>query len=176
MVNMWGKMKKILILIWDFIIEYLSTLLYCFGIAFLFWIYEPSGTVSNKIFIPTILVLLILVVISSKWVIKCILNKDKNIFSDIIVIEENSILLQPSDLYSTDTIVSLYFKNGEFEKYIGYGYVETIQYPSKRVQIKVIEMQKNMADVLKNTNKDHIIVKPSTTKNIIESIREKNNE
>ena len=172
-----GKMRKILIFIKDFIIEYLSTLLYCFGIAFLFWIYEPSGTVSNKVFIPTVLVLLIIVVISVKWIINCMLNnKDKNIFSDIIVIDGNSILLQPSDLYSTDTIVSLYFKDGEFEKYMGYGYVETIQYPSKKVQIKVMEIQENMSNILKNTNKDQIIVKPLTTKNIIESIKEKNNE
>ena len=170
-------MRKILIFIKDFIIEYLSTLLYCFGIAFLFWIYEPSGTVSNKVFIPTVLVLLIIVVISVKWIINCMLNnKDKNIFSDIIVIDGNSILLQPSDLYSTDTIVSLYFKDGEFEKYMGYGYVETIQYPSKKVQIKVMEIQENMSNILKNTNKDQIIVKPLTTKNIIESIKEKNNE
>lgn len=174
---MWGKMKKIVIFIKDFVIEYLSTLLYCIGIAFLFWIYEPSGTVSNKFFVTIVSALLIFVVIASKWVINCILNnKDKNIFSDIIVIDGNSILLQPSDLYSTDTIVSLYFKDGEFEKYMGYGYVETIQHPSKRVQIKVIEIKKNMTDVLKNTNKDQIIVKPLTTKNIIESIKEKNNE
>ncbi len=167
-----GKMKKN---IKDFIAEYLSTILYVFVIAFLFWAYDPSGTVTNKTFFIIIIPLVIFTAISIKWII-INFDKNQNAIPKIITIEEDSILLEPSELYSSDTIVSFYFKDGEFERYMGYGFVETIQYTSKRVQIKVIDLNSSMVEKFKNKNKDKILIKPFANKNIIETLKGDINE
>ena len=148
------------------IVEYLSILLYAFGIAFMFWAYKPEGSVSNKIFFMALIPLIIFAAESIKWII---LNLDKNNLSEIIVIDEDSVLLHPSDLYSEGTIVSFYYKEGEFERYMGYGYVETIQHPSRRVQ-------NNMLNKFQNINKDKILIKPFANKNIIDALKGDNNE
>ena len=59
---------------------------------------------------------------------------------------------------------------------MGYGYVETIQHPSRRVQIKAEVLQNNMLNKFQNINKDKILIKPFANKNIIDALKGDNNE
>jgi MFS-type transporter involved in bile tolerance (Atg22 family) len=86
-------------------------------------------------------------------------------------------LLEPSDLFSFDAAVSIYYKGDrDFEQLIGMGQVSNIQ-EDHRIQVSVIQtvegheetikaMAGNQAHVL-----DRIIVKPSVASSLLSTIR-----
>jgi hypothetical protein len=77
------------------------------------------------------------------------------------------LLLDPSPFFSHDHVVSIFLqKAGNYEKFIGYGYVLNIQ-DNKMIQVRILGLvidEKNVGDELSNSNATtlaSLIVKPS---------------
>lgn len=73
-------------------------------------------------------------------------------------------ICKTNDFISYNSIVSFYERIGNYEKIIGYGYVETI-ISGKTAQIKTIPNDSPTSDLISyiNDNKSNIIIRPTIT-------------
>jgi hypothetical protein len=83
-----------------------------------------------------------------------------------------TLLLEASDLFGTDSVVSVYRRDDDYERFIGSGFVTTVQ-DNKLIQICITDGEESAADVWgKITNNDatelrKLIVKPSVPRSLL---------
>ncbi len=106
-----------------------------FIITFLFWIYKPTDTISYKIFIPTIVTFVILLIIFLKLSYSLYQN-NQNILPKVIrginppKFQKGAkalLLLNKSEIFSQDALVTVFHNDEGYERYIGSGFVLSIQ-------------------------------------------------
>lgn len=105
----------------------------CLGV--ISFIYSPTDSLSLKVVVPISIVSFLLLVtlidnsIQNFKKISNILPKVKqarvppSLYSDAIAI----LLLEPSDIFAHETLVSIYYLENDFESLIGVGFILTIQ-------------------------------------------------
>ncbi len=152
------------------IFEFFYALITVLGISFAFWYFEKDDTINVTTFFIwlfpmmfTILFLLQNIIIMVKIDRKVLLPKLKAIQSERLIFDN-------SDLFSYDTLVSLYLVE-EIEEFIGYGYVEIITQKNK-LQISILGLKDGITEEDLKRNKNRIILKPSIPHEIYKVIKE----
>lgn len=138
----------------------------------LFWIFTPETMISSKIAIP-ILILMILIVITLTNATYESFNLSRKILPSILYSgkpnqQSLSCLLEPSELFSQNSLVSFYFRgDDDFEVLIGIGKVEIIREIDEKIQIVLLKSNPIYEEIIRRLeNNDHgirnkIQIKPS---------------
>jgi len=141
-------------------------------LAVLLWIFPPEIIVSLRIAIP-ILIILVLVIITLFAATYESFNSRQKILPSILYSrrEPNQLLkclLEPSELFSQNSLVSFYFYNDDdFEVLIGIGKVESIHENNGKIQIELQSYDPNQEDLINSlgnndtTAKSKVLIKPN---------------
>lgn len=139
----------------------------------LLYIFPPFTEVPFFAFI--LLLFLFLMVL---WLCaKLYLDSKEHETSPVIPIIECShgvCICKTNDFISYNSIVSFYQKSENYEKLIGYGYVETINNSKKTAQIKAVPDDSDIPDLINhiNNNKSNIIIRPTITVDTLSKLTE----
>lgn len=136
--------------------------------AILLYIFQPSSHIPYAVF-----VILLLVALTFAWLsIKLYLDLcDQSALKiEIISCTKGRCICKPSGLITYNSIVSFHQAYGDYERYIGYGVVETITQKGY-AQILPTPISNtefvNFAEYI-NDNKSLIIVRPTITKDTLD--------
>ena len=149
--------KKIL----DFLMEYIISMISIIITSVLFWNFSPKDTISIKTFMLFVIPLGLYFIITIPQQKKYWCVTDKNIkLPKLKYVEGEICLFEASDLFSIGCFVSIFYMN-KFEKFIGYGKVETIKSDNKMLQIVIIKFVQNYNYKFMNKKRKNIILKPT---------------
>ncbi len=145
------------------------------SLGFISWLWTPTTRVPLSYFVSLLFIGSVLVITLGNAAYQNYLDSKQvlpRVLTARIFAEADSLLclLEPSALFSHDTLVSLYYLGeSEFERLIGFGVVFNIQ-ENGMIQIMVtreIESCRDIFDKLRNNDRDalkKLRVKPSVTK------------
>ncbi|MCK9376481.1 MAG: hypothetical protein M0P73_10040 [Syntrophobacterales bacterium] len=144
-------------------------------LSIILWTFKPDVKLSIVIILPIILILLLL--IATLFIAAYDSHhRGKHILPRVILGRESSsrilCVLEPSPLFSHDTLVSFYFNEG-FEQLIGFGRVINVQQDGK-IQVILIKSFEEYVDIITKMSKNDstiltkIIVKPTVPKAYID--------
>ncbi len=157
------KYKKLV----NIIFNYITDIIYIFCTVVLLWIYQPNYKIEIKYLVMILIPLAIITVTSTKYILKRLIEEKQGVLPKIRSINDASLVLEPNEFFAQDSFVCLYLFENEFERYVGYGYVETIQTNSKNIQIKIESIEKNYKKYLNDKYRNKIFVKPGINRQII---------
>lgn len=153
--------------IWEWFVLLVPTLIS----IILTWYPFNNSYISSKIFVTIIIILFITLAFVVKLLITIV-----NIISinyvglpKLKTIHQNYLIFEPSELFASQMVVSLYYKN-TVEQFIGYGTIDTVTSDKKMIQVVITEYMANWDEKLVKRNKDKIILKPSIPKYILEKV------
>ncbi len=137
----------------------------------LLYVFKPTDAVPYIIFFIILLLLIISIWLNIKMYLD---NKDKDFSPVITLIEciQGRCICKSNDFLTYNSVVTFYERQGNYEKVIGYGYVETVT-GGKAVQI-IPKSEENQSAVFIdyiNNNKTNIIIRPTITIDILEKIK-----
>ena len=148
--------------------------------SLILWIFSPDDSISLKWALPVLALLLILLPFSG-WIACQYFQKPENILPKLILVKtiETRIicLFEPSQLYSHNAIVSLFFNDEGYERLIGLGYVFNVQ-EDKHIQILItqwISGQEEIRGKLEAGNAqvlEKVIAKPNVNRSYLEIFEE----
>jgi len=155
--------------IFDWIILFCSVvvpiIITCFGL--------PQSEIKEKVYLIIIFILITLILYSIKLFINMLTIVDTKKFKlpKLKIIKDNYYIFEPSELYSSQMLVSLYYSGNDLEKLIGYGIIETVISQTKNLQVRIIKFEgENINNSYCLSNKDNIILKPSVPYDLIQGI------
>jgi len=145
----------------DWIFENLLTIIFVLGIGFFFWFFEPKKLVPMEVYFWSVGPLLIISVISIKFIIMN-LNHDTAICLPKLkmIHRENIFIFEESPFFSHNSAVSLYIID-DYEQFLGTGYVEAVLQGKKTLQVRVMNLSSNIDLQYIKENKSKICLKPS---------------
>ena len=111
-----------------------------------------------------------------KYLFKILNDEQRGCLPEIISINNTSLVLKPNEYFAQDIFICIYLLKDEFEIYIGYGYVETIQAKDKNIQIKVEQIEEQYKKYLNNKYRNKILVKPCISRQIYNNLSSDNTE
>ena len=145
------------------------------------YIWDMNKTFSIKFLLPLGVILVITVIVLFDFSIHCFKNMTAKsprarralppqpLYEGTIL----TLLIDPSDLFGTDAMVSIYRRHEEYEVLIGIGFVSTIQ-DNGLIQVCVqSSTDSDLTDIwekIKQNNRDELdrlIVKPTVPRNIV---------
>lgn len=144
------------------------------GLAFLFYLTTPNKVIPFWVAAAIIIALLSLLFIALH-ALKQISQASPKVLPNLLAVLEGKpkgtppiLLLEPSELFGIDSVVSVYHKDivNEFEILIGYGSVLTIQSDNK-IQIQVDEWLPGNEDISEKVSQENgnilkgIIIRPN---------------
>ena len=147
------------------------------GLPLALWIFSPDDSISLKLALSVLALLLILLAFSGRIAYQYY-QRAQNILPKLILVKtiENMgviCLFEPSELYSHNAIVSLFFNDEGYERLIGLGYVFNVQ-EDKHIQILItqwISGQEEIRDKLEAGNAqvlEKVIAKPNVNRSYLE--------
>ena len=165
---------------WRTLID-LRFLLSSIGFPLAFWIFSPDDSISLKWALSVLALLLILLAFSGRIAYQYF-QKAQNILPKLILVKtiENMgviCLFEPSQLYSHNAIVSLFFDDEGYERLIGLGYVFNVQ-EDKHIQILITRWMSGQEEIrgkLEDGNAqvlEKVIAKPNINRAYIEILGE----
>ena len=149
-------------------------------VPLILWIFSPDDSISLKWALPVLALLLILLPFLG-WIACQYSQKSQNILPKLILVKtiETRVIciFEPSQLYSHNAIVSLFFNDEGYERLIGLGYVFNVQ-EDKYIQILItqwISGQEEIRDKLEAGNAqilEKVIAKPNVNRSYLEIFEE----
>ena len=149
-------------------------------VSLIFWIFSPDDSISLKWALSVLALLLILLAFSGRIAYQYY-QRAQNILPKLIRIVPDSMgvicLFEPSELYSHNALVSLFFNDEDYERLIGLGYVYNVQ-DDKNIQILITQWipgQEKIKDKLEANNAqvlEKIIAKPNVNRSYFEILGE----
>lgn len=133
----------------------------------------PQSEVKEKWYLIFIFLILTMLVYMIKLFFNALTLIDikKLTLPKLKLIKNDYYIFEPSELYSSQMLVSLYYSCNDLEKVIGYGVIETVISNTKNLQVKIIKFQGE--DINKDyclKNKTNIILKPSVPFELVQEI------
>lgn len=145
----------------DFIGQYVSSLI---GIAIgsvLLWVYQPSDSISAKLFMLFVIPLGLYTILTIPYLIKYWLDTDKNVkLPKLKIVQDGICMFDASDLFSSGCFVSIFYVD-DYEKMIGYGKVDTIKSDNGILQVTVSEFGQGYDYQFMLKNRKNIVLKPT---------------
>lgn len=160
----------------NIIFNYITDIIYIFCTVVLLWIYQPNYKIEIKCLVIILIPLAIITVTSMKYLFKILNDEQRGCLPEIISINNTSLVLKPNEYFAQDIFICIYLLKDEFEIYIGYGYVETIQAKDKNIQIKVEQIEEQYKKYLNNKYRNKILVKPCISRQIYNNLSSDNTE
>ncbi len=160
----------------NIIFNYITDIIYIFCTVVLLWIYQPNYKIEIKYLVIILIPLAIITVTSMKYLFKILNDEQRGCLPEIISINNTSLVLKPNEYFAQDIFICIYLLKDEFEIYIGYGYVETIQAKDKNIQIKVEQIEEQYKKYLNNKYRNKILVKPCISRQIYNNLSSDNTE
>ena len=119
-------------------------------VSLIFWIFSPDDSISLKLALSVLALLLILLSFSGRIAYQYY-QRTQNILPKLILVKtiENRgviCIFQPSELYSNNAIVSLFFDDEGYERLIGLGYVFNVQ-EDKHIQILITRWMSGQEEI-----------------------------
>ncbi len=161
-------------------LRFLLTCLFSIGLPLILWILSPNDSISLKWALAVLALLLILLVFSGRIAYQYY-QRAQNILPKLIRIVPDNMgvicLFEPSELYSHNALVSLFFNDEDYERLIGLGYVFNVQ-DDKNIQILITQWipgQEEIKDKLEANNAqvlEKIIAKPNVNRLYFEILGE----
>lgn len=149
-------------------------------VSLIFWIFSPDDSISLKWALSVLALLLILLAFSGRIAYQYC-QRAQNILPKLIRIVPDNMgvicLFEPSELYSHNALVSLFFNDEDYERLIGLGYVYNVQ-DDKNIQILITQWipgQEKIKDKLEANNAqvlEKIIAKPNVNRSYFEILGE----
>lgn len=142
-------------------------------LGFLFWYLTPELKIKFGVILPIFLILVILIITILSLALE-LFNQTKNnklpsVLASTKYPNGNTVLLlAPSDLFTNNSIVSIYYNEDDFEHLIGFGTVINVQ-ENLKIQVGVystLEGFNNYFEKIENNDKSAIsklIIKPNTS-------------
>ena len=144
-------------------------------VPLIFWFFSPDDSISLKWALPVLALVFILLPFLG-WIACQYSQKSQNILPKLIRIVPDNMgvicLFEPSELYSHNALVSLFFNDEDYERLIGLGYVFNVQ-DDKNIQILITQWipgQEKIKDKLEANNAQvlkKIIAKRSSPKSSV---------
>lgn len=138
-------------------------------VPLILWIFSPDDSISLKWALPVLALLFILLPFLG-WIACQYSQKSQNILPKLILVKtiETRVIciFEPSQLYSHNAIVSLFFDDEGYERLIGLGYVFNVQ-EDKHIQILITKWmsgQEEIREKLEDGNAqvlEKVIAKPN---------------
>lgn len=129
----------------------------------LLYIFPPSAKVPFFAFVLILFLFLLSLWLCAKLYISF---KDRETSPVIPIIEcsHDVCICKTNDFIAHNSIVSFYERNGNYERLIGYGFVETVIH-GKTAQIKTLHHDPHIPNLIEhiNNNKLNIIIRPTIT-------------
>jgi signal transduction histidine kinase len=148
-------------LVWSNFLKIQGVLLGVIGIAL--WFFSPQTTISLGLFLLIVILCIVIILtfastayelfITSKqsfYLPKVIGSKKRTLTNQRIYL---IFLLEPSELFSYDTIVSFYYLEDDFEQLIAIGRVRNIQQDSK-IQVEVTDYVSGYEEIFNRLEKN----------------------
>ena len=161
-------------------LRFLLSCLFSIGLPLILWILSPNDSISLKWALSVLALLLILLAFSGRIAYQYY-QRAQNILPKLILVKtiETRVIciFEPSQLYSHDAIVSLFFNDEGYERLIGLGYVFNVQ-DDKKIQILItqwISGQEEIRDKLEAGNAqvlEKVIAKPNVNRSYFEILGE----
>lgn len=161
-------------------LRFLLTCLFSIGLPLILWVLSPNDSISLKWALSVLAILLILLAFSGRIAYQYY-QRAQNILPKLIRIVPDNMgvicLFEPSELYSHNALVSLFFNDEDYERLIGLGYVFNVQ-DDKNIQILITEWipgQEEIKDKLEANNAqvlEKIIAKPNVNRSYFEILGE----
>lgn len=160
----------------------LIALLFGSSTALLFYLVAPKLVMPVWITALSHIILFIVLFLLIQ-ALKIEISRDKNVMPRLLTVvdpvrdgELPILLLEPSELFGIDNVVSIYHKDSatDFEILVGYGYVVTVQ-TDKKIQIRVQEWLSGNNDITEKISSRKIdalnctIVRPSAPRSFAAS-------
>ena len=146
------------------------------GLPLALWIFSPDDSISLKLALSVLALLLILLAFSGRIAYQYY-QRAQNILPKLILVKtiETRVIciFEPSELYSNNAIVSLFFDDEGYERLIGLGYVFNVQ-EDKHIQILITQWipgQEEIKDKLEDNNAqvlEKVIAKPNVNRSYVE--------
>lgn len=162
-----------------FIMDKYNLIAFAIGLipTILLYLFPPDAAVPFWAFSIVLFFLLIAIWMCAKLWLE---SKNDKAVPTISIIEcsHNVCICKTHDFITYNSIVTFYKKDGNFEKLIGFGLVETINSGGKSAQIRIVPgdmRNKNQVSASEisdfvsyiNDNKNNIIVRPTITSDIV---------
>lgn len=156
--------------VWSNFLKIQGVLLGVIGIiiGILLWLFSPKTTIPLWLFLLIAILALVLVITFASTAYE-LFKKSKDFLSlpKILVASKNSVtnqtifLLEPSELFSIDAVVSFYYFDNSFEFLIAMGRVVNIQRDSK-IQIEIIRVRPGYEAVVKQLENNDLTILSKT--------------
>ena len=149
--------------------------------AIIFWIYPPTATITLKTFVPLIIIFSILIYILLNSTIYLYKKYRENLLPRLLTCQKDEeqnrivLLLNPSPLFSYDSLVTIYHIQEQYEALIAIGVVINIQ-EDKKVQVLITSIIPGKDEVIETLTANNIntikktIVKPNIAKAYINNM------
>lgn len=126
------------------------------GVVTAIMVYEipPNTTISSNIVIPIIVILIIIVIALANSTYESF-NFSQKILPSILYSgkhgqESLKCLLEPSELFSQNSLVSFYFRDDDdFERFVGIGKVEIIRENDNKIQIELTNFEPSYEEIIR---------------------------
>jgi hypothetical protein len=145
-----------------FILNYATVIFNTLVIGVLFWYFDKDDTIN----IAWFMIVFVLGGVAVIFLCEILWNNKfhKNI-SQLpklrhLINEGTYIIFTPSNLFSSQTCVSLYYSD-DYDKLVALGYVDTVIETSKNLQVKIIEFANGVDIDFIKQNKSNILLKPT---------------
>lgn len=142
------------------------------GIAL--WFFSPQTTISLRLFLRIVILGLVIIVTFASTAYELFLTSKQSFYLPKIIGSKKKalanqqnyliFLLEPSELFSYDTIVSFYYLDDDFELLIAVGRVNNIQ-QDRKVQVEVTDYVRGYEEIFnKLENNDSTALKRTRVK------------
>jgi hypothetical protein len=152
----------------QFVFEYSIFVVVAFGFGMILWLFPPDKIISIAWFIAIIFPLVALLLMLFRHIgLEALKNKDSVMkLPRLKLIQEGRYIFEPSTLFADQSLVALYYID-EIERYVGYGYVESVISDTQNLQVIISELTGTCDEKFLTSHKKQIVLKPSIPRSVL---------
>lgn len=137
----------------------------------LLYVFAPDLAIPYVVFLVAIFLLLLSVWLNLKQFLDY--KERQPVSIELVRCTENRIICQPNKLLVHHSIVSFYAYQNDFEKFITYGYVETINMEGLAQIVLINDLENSFENPFEyiSSHENNIIIKPTLTIEFVEKIK-----
>ena len=144
-------------------LEVVSIIVFAILLSFSTWFWSPENVVKVQYCLPIAMILLAVLYGTIRYIVylhEKIKMQTLLILPKLKTTQHGRLIFEPSELFSTHTVVSLFYKDIG-EQFIGWGYVETVLTDTKFLQVVIKQYFADWTNDKVFDKKTNIIIKPS---------------
>lgn len=136
--------------------------------SILLYVFQPTDSVPYAIFVISVMLSVLFL-----WIaIKCRLDlkvANANPQFKVRTVCDSIIICEPKGILMPNSLLTIYWRENELEKFMTYGYVQTIN-DHGFAQVELIEPSSDVLNKINNCDYSRLIVKPTITSDILSDL------